>query len=146
MAPKHAESKPPRKVKLEDAAHDPVTLLAICSSENEYRLSWLLNAELAARFSRYDQPYSDSSSYQEVADIYLTLEPFIAILIANKQGAGSYLLPKQKRFDYIFGIKGDISEEEIKLMLTKIRKIPGVITAIVVEEKVKAVQNLLSLF
>lgn len=144
MAGKNAETKIIRKIKLTDSPSDPVTLVAICSSENEFRLSWLLNAELSTNFSRYVSNSTDSSSLSEV-DIYLSPDPNWAILLSNKQENGGLLLPKHKKFDFILGLKS-VDEEQIKALVAKIRKVPGVITAILVEDQSKAVQNLLSLF
>lgn len=144
MAGKNAETKIIRKIKLTDSPSDPVTLVAICSSENEFRLSWLLNAELSTNFSRYVSNSTDSSSLSEV-DIYLSPDPNWAILLSNKLENGGLLLPKHKKFDFILGLKC-VDEEQIKALVAKIRKVPGVITAILVEDQSKAVQNLLSLF
>ena len=66
-------------------------------------------------------------------------------MLSNKQENGGFLLPKHKKFDFILGLKS-VDEEQIKALVAKIRKVPGVITAILVEDQSKAVQNLLSLF
>lgn len=145
MAGKNVETKNIRKVKLTDSPSDPVTLIAICSSENEFRLSWLLNAELSTNFSRHDSHSVDRLFLSE-GDIYLSPDPNWAILLANKAENGGYLLPKQKKFDFILGLKKSVEEEQVRALVAKIRKVPGVITAILVEDPSKAVQNLLSLF
>lgn len=126
------------------------SLIGIHSSEEDYRLAFLLNMHLLTKFSKskHDLDFknrSDSFSIFEFEDDSNQLTNF---LISNKfigDATGSletnlfskkisysnvsYLIPEKRKVDYFLKIEGDISDTELNKTIYKINNINQVITS-----------------
>ena len=126
------------------------SLIGIHSSEEDYRLAYLLNVCLQTKFSKSKHNLdfknrSDSFSIFEFEDNSCQLTNF---LISNKfigDATGSietnlfsknisfsnvsYLIPEKRKIDYFLKIEGDISKTELNKTIRKINNINQIITS-----------------
>jgi len=112
-------------------------LIGIASHENDYRLSWAINASLRidltkekdftihhpknkieANYSMYG--YSDLNNYNTYH------------LISNKSEKG-FLLPELKNIDFILRVTGFSELDSLDVLLKKLKKIDIIITAFHIE-------------
>ena len=103
------------KVKIEESTF---FVAAINSTEDDYRLAWLLNNLLKIGLVRTEHitPLSNQNFpvffyHDEVGAISYTL-------VANKT-SGTYLAPQLKNIDYLFKISGTLTEEAHADILAK---------------------------
>lgn len=126
------------------------SLIGIHTSEEDYRLAYLLNKNLNTCFSRFNQhldfknnnasfsvyEFIDENKQQET---YLISNKFIgnhtqvpnANLFSEKviYSTTSYLIPEKKKVDFFLKIEGDASVFEIKNILNKLNNIHQIITS-----------------
>jgi len=126
------------------------TLIGIHTSEEDYRLAYLLNKNLNTSFSKFHQhldfknnnatysiyEFLDESKQQET---YLISNKFIgnhtqipnANLFSEKvsYSTTSYLIPEKKKVDFFLKIEGDTTAFEIKNIINKLNNIHQIITS-----------------
>lgn len=126
------------------------TLIGIHTSEEDYRLAYLLNKNLNTSFSKSNlhldfknnnatysiYEFVDESKQQET---YLISNKFIGnhtqIPNANlfsdsiSYSTTSYLIPEKKKVDFFLKIEGDTTPFEIKNILNKLNSIHQIITS-----------------
>jgi len=126
------------------------SLIGIHTSEEDYRLAYLLNKSLKTCFSKFHQhldfennnatfsvyEFIDESKQQET---YLISNKFIGsqtqLLNTNlfsekiSYSTTSYLIPEKKKVDFFLKIEGDTTVFEIKNILNKINNIHQIITS-----------------
>ncbi|PCI11810.1 MAG: hypothetical protein COB73_01090 [Flavobacteriaceae bacterium] len=126
------------------------TLIGIHTSEEDYRLAYLLNKNLNTSFSKFKQhldfknntatysiyEFLDESKQQE---IYLISNKFIgnhtqipkATLFSDSisYSTTSYLIKEKKKVDFFLKIVGDTSAFEIKNIVNKLNNIHQIITS-----------------
>lgn len=129
------------------------SLIGIHTSEEDYRLAYLLNKNLNTSFSKFHQhldfennnatysiyEFVDESKQQET---YLISNKFIGnhIQISNANlfsdqisySTTSYLIPEKKKVDFFLKIEGDTSSIEIKNILNKLNSIHQIITSYII--------------
>ncbi len=156
------------KLNLEDFEEDLYTLLAIHTGLEEYKLAYNLNRFLNLRLSRSKKDLDLNYLHASFA-IYQWKDGQHDqnwTLITNKclrevprtvssgtlffdehhtETITTYLVPEQKKADYILKIEG-IEEDSVELtLLKKIQQIPEIQTCYTVEtEKLKSIKNLIT--
>jgi hypothetical protein len=122
------------KVKLQLKEESEMALIAIVSSESDYRLCWAINRELNFGFKKEDdirliknKKTKDTMEFAiytfEQVEKYMTYH-----LVANRT-FNTYLVPELKKVDYLLMIKGDVAEEEVAELVKRLLVINLVITA-----------------
>lgn len=136
-----------QKIKLHEAPQEPFLIFAICSTENCYRLSWLINTSLSINLQRLSWGNIEPPVELEEADVYLDDRAAeLHLLLPNKLDAGKLLLPKLKQFDFLYAIRGGRMVDEGPEIFSKIKRTPGIIAVVEVDALPKTVQQLLSQF
>lgn len=129
---------------------DDYSLIGIHSSEEDYRLAFLLNQKLQTKFSKLKQQldFHNNEASFSVFEYIDERSQLSNHLIANKfigkadlSGESnlfstennfsniSYLIPEKKTVDFFLKIEGDISNHELKKTIDKINNINQVITS-----------------
>lgn len=124
------------KVKAEDASF---CVVALNTTEEDYRLAWLLNCHLKINLARTEclnHSFPVFSYLDEIAGINYTL-------VSNKI-KGSYLAPQLKHVDYIFKISGNLTQEAESDILSKIRALHEVAACIPIKTEVSTLVSFLS--
>jgi hypothetical protein len=120
-------------------------LLGISCHTKDYRLCWELNKVLNFDLVRaidleINKTTIDKYSFYEYIDEEHYLEYY---LISNRSVTG-YLIPEQKKVDFFFMIKGNISDYLIDDILSKTNAISSVLTSFKIDpNQLKSKQNLL---
>jgi hypothetical protein len=135
---------------------DDFSLIGIHSSEEDYRLAFLLNQYLQTKFSKLKQQLDFHNtkasfsvfefidercqlSYHLIANkfignAYLSAEPNL-FSTENTFSNISYLIREKKTVDFFLKIEGDISHYELKKRIDQIKNINQVITSYKIDPK-----------
>lgn len=143
---KRQVSKSSQKIKLIEPVNTPLALFAICSTENGYRLSWLLNTALSINLQLRELSCNEFSDDICKLDAFVEAEIYGSILIPNKIDQAKFISTSHKKFDYLFSIRHSASDANIIAIETTIKHLAGVITAVKIPNPDKKVIELLSLF
>ncbi|SDX59725.1 hypothetical protein SAMN05444411_10714 [Lutibacter oricola] len=126
---------------------DDYTLIGIHSTEEDYKLAYILNKHLNFRFTRYKENLDFKTSKAEyplfefkddcsLINYYLINNKY-KLVIENKDNEGlfggnystlEYLLPEKKRVDYFLKIEGSCNASTFKLV-NDLNKINQIITS-----------------
>ena len=122
----------PKKVhKLKDQQEEAFQLIAIASHQSDYRLSWALNRKLNWNFQKAEDltVQNPKSSGEQHFNTYSYTDSHnrTIYLIANKSADG-FLFPSMTNIDFLLKANG-LPDNDIHLMITRIRQIDFVITA-----------------
>lgn len=156
------------KLILDDVADQPFKLIALHCSVEDYKLAFLLNKYLNLRLARArkDIDFHQKSSQvifalyefhdsQQYCDYYLVKNKCMgrsmisgsadSLFGKEEWGLGnSHLLPEFKKVDFFLKIEEEDSSVSQKIILDRIKQIPHVATAYLVEnEHIKSKQNLI---
>jgi len=126
------------------------SLIGIHTSEEDYRLAYLLNKNLNTSFSKHNQ-YLDFKNNNAAFSVYefndekkqqesfLISNKFIGnyTQVANANlfsdsisySTTSYLIPEKKKVDFFLKIEGETSTDEIKRIVEKLNNIHQIITS-----------------
>jgi hypothetical protein len=146
-------------------------LIGISSHEKDYRICWALNNKLGIKLTKINSleikgkkqetssffslySYDHSKAFLEYNVIANISENKLSItkqhnLFNNKELKQEYvetefLLPEQKQMDYLFIIKGEINELEIKKIIKEIKEIDILHTAVRIDvSSLKSKHNLI---
>jgi hypothetical protein len=139
-------------LEINDFSCDDYTLIGIHTTEEDYRLAFLLNKHLGIQFKRanYDLDFvnqhqnSSYSIYDHVdgefdnnwfliSNIFKTKsKPNITELFSESE-TKMFLIPEKKRVDFFVKIEGDYDMEFIVKTVEKINQIPEIITSYTIE-------------
>ncbi len=119
------------KVKHSVKSNEPFSILAINSSEDDYRLAWLLNESLGIKLAR-DEHLSPSSEQAFPAFLFSDEVSGLTYALVSNRTVGSYLLPQLKNVDYLLKISGTLTNEFHAVTLSKIRMLPEIVACIAV--------------
>jgi len=129
---------------------DEYSLIGIHTSEEDFRLAFLLNQTLKIKFSKFknDLDFKNNAASFSVFEYVDENNQLTNYLISNKcigdanvelntslfsnevsYSNLSYLISEKKKVDYFFKIEGDISKSELNKIITKINHIDQVITS-----------------
>ena len=126
------------------------SLIGIHTSEEDYRLAYLLNKNLNTAFSKYHQhlDFKNNNATFSVYEFNDEKKQQESFLISNKfignytqisnanlfsdsisYSTTSYLIPEKKRVDFFLKIEGETSTDEIKRIIDKLNNIHQIITS-----------------
>lgn len=108
-------------------------LVGIVTSENDYRLSWLLNSELGTGLVKTDNLRVYSTRLQSEQEFthftYYDEKSLLDYhLIGNKAERG-HLLEDMKNVDYVLKISGMVETGYMSQLISRIKKLEGISTA-----------------
>lgn len=157
------------KLVLDDEQDEPFTLVAIYCSVEEYKLAYLLNANLETRFVRratdldfsfdgmlvkfpiYD--FEDGKTYNtyhlvanKCRSVEVTLQNEAGLFEsgASEKSRTYYLFPEFKKVDYFLKIYSDFETFPLRKIISEINEIKEVISAYTVElHDIKSKNNLI---
>jgi len=118
-------------------------LIGIVCSEKDFRLSWLLNNQLALKLAKMEDHVSGvgNHSLSSFIEEDLMREYY---LVTNKGDAGKPLLEEHQHTDYFIIVKGEITDEEKKYFAEQIKKLSSVSASYLIDvETLKSKQNLI---
>jgi len=123
-------------------------LIAVTTSQKDYRICYLINKYLNLDFTRSADLEVDIS--EALAPAFFSLYRYTAddaetdyYFIANK-GSEGYLVPEMSRVDFFFKIKNHINENDLDKLISILNKIPEVVAAAKIDpKKIKSRENLL---
>jgi hypothetical protein len=136
-------AKPLQKIKLVESPSSTLILFAICSTENGYRLSWLLNSTLSINLQRSELNSNEYPDFICRLDAFTEAKPNGAILLPNKIEPTKYIAPKYKEFDYLLAIQETL---DVFFLESVIKKTPGIVTSVQVTSPNKKILDLINLF
>ena len=142
---------------------DDYSLIGIHSTEEDYRLAFLLNSHLKIKLTRFKDNLDFKNStavfplfeYKDEANFinyYLINNKHIAIvdnqrkegLFGGNYSTTSYLIPEKKKVDFFLKIEGCNNEEFIQNLVIKLNKISQIITSYAIETTtLKSKENLI---
>ncbi|WP_320051917.1 IPExxxVDY family protein [uncultured Acetobacteroides sp.] len=135
--------KPLQKVKLADLPSSTLILFAICSTENGYRLSWLLNSILSLNLQRHELNSNEFPDFICKFDAFTEEKNNGAILLPNKIDPTSFIAPKYKEFDFLLAIR---QNSDVLSLESAIKKTSGVVAAVQITNLNKMILDLVNLF
>jgi len=104
---------------------DDYLLIGIHSTEEDYRLAYLINKHLNTKFVRY----KDNLDFKDSAVEFPLFEDG---LFGGNYSTTSYLLPEKKKVDFLLKIEG-CAPEFILEMVNKLNKLDQIITSYQIE-------------
>lgn len=135
-----------------DEDEDDYLLVGIHSTEEDYRLAFLLNKHLNTTLKRYkeDLDFKDSKAKFPVFEFkdksnfinYYLINNKHTQFVHNQENAGlfggnystiSYLIPEKKKIDFFLKIEGCNCENIIKKLIDKLNNIDQIITSYPIE-------------
>jgi hypothetical protein len=124
------------------------SLIGICSQDDDFKIAFNLNKTLELDFERIKdiELLVGKQKNQVNFSCFLYEEPETELnyyLITNR-GANGVLVPEHKQIDYLLRIVGEPELYDAEVILEKIREMPQVITAILMDAKsIKSIENIL---
>ncbi|MDO9275744.1 MAG: IPExxxVDY family protein [Lutibacter sp.] len=142
---------------------DDYTLIGIHSTEEDYRLAYLLNNHLKFKLTRYKNhldfhastaefplfEYKDEANY---INYYLINNKYIDLvdnqykegLFGGNYSTTSYLIPEKKKVDFFLKIDGCNDDDFIQNLVNDLNKINQIITSYsIVPNSLKSKENLI---
>jgi len=124
-------------------------LIAVTSTQKDYRICYLINKYLNFNLARVDDlevniypnsaepvPFSMYQHYWEASETTF-------YFIANR-GVDGLLIPEMREADYFLMIKNYIDDEDLNDIINGLNKIPEIVAAIKIDpKKIKSRENLL---
>lgn len=138
-----SSAKPLQKVKLVEPPSGTLILFAICSTENGYRLSWLLNSTLSLNLQRHKLNDDEFSDFICKLDAFAEAKNNGAILLPNKVEPTKFIAPKYKEFDFLLAIR---QTSDVLALESAVKKTPGIVAAVQVSSLDKKILELVNLF
>src|SRR5690349_23772680 len=113
------------KVKLQLKEENEFALIAIVSSESDYRLCWAINRELNFIFKKEDDiKFIKNKKTQDTREFAIytfeQVEKYMTYHLVANRAFNTYLVPELKKVDYLFIIKGDAADEEVAELTKKL--------------------------
>lgn len=157
------------KLIYDEEMEEPFTLVAIHSSEEEYKVAYLMNQHLNTRFKRrridIDLPSKslmitfpifdfldelNYSQYHLVSNKCRTVEASLQSSgglfseIDSEKATNHFLLPELKKVDFFLKIYSDFENVPLQTLVSQINNISQIVSAYVVEtETIKSKNNLI---
>ncbi|MCB0455951.1 MAG: IPExxxVDY family protein [Aequorivita sp.] len=155
------------KLDMGEESEEPYTLIAVHSSEEAYKVAYLINQHLNTRFKRrrvdIDFSYEGTMITFPIFDFVDELNYSQYYLFANKcriaeaslQSSGGlfseigsekdhFLLPEFKKVDYFLKIYSDFENVSLQSLVSQINNLKQIVSAYVVEtENIKSKNNLI---
>lgn len=117
-------------------AQRPAHYLAIVSSDNDYRLCWLLNEQLGIGLTAAEAPIA--ARLRSGATVFFQRyvykdDDFTYCLITNRTPYG-VLVNELPQTDYILRIDGEMTQETLDDIVRRIRQLPAVNMIVEIED------------
>jgi hypothetical protein len=122
-------------------------LFGIVSQLRDYQICWHLNKALGTELVMMDElEFTNRKKHKTSVYTWFRyeseLDMWLMYLISNKH-QGDFFLPELKQADYIFMIRGEVSDERGEEILSAIRSVHAVQLAVQVNySKLKSKENL----
>jgi hypothetical protein len=105
----------------------PYVLIGISSSENDYRLSWLINNSLKLKLTKADSLLIVKGDCEINFSVFNYSDSSLNYsLISNKSPKGT-LMDELKNVDFWFKIEGNTTEHEIQSLKKNLKKTEGIL-------------------
>ena len=143
MGVRKLSAKPLQKVKLVELPSGTLILFAICSTENGYRLSWLLNSTLSLNLQRHELNDDEFPDFICKLDVFAEGKNNGAILFPNKIEPTRFIVPKYKEFDFLLAIR---QTSDLLTLESAVKKTPGIVAAVQITSLDKKILELVNLF
>lgn len=119
---------------LKENTPDQLHLIAIASHEPDYRVSWLVNSSLKIQLRKTSDLIVSVSAGTEnepgfVCFSYSDQDALMEYFLISNYSEKGYLLRKYKNIDYFLYIAGEAPADFFKNIITRLKTIPGIITA-----------------
>jgi hypothetical protein len=122
-------------------------LIGISCHTKDYRLCWELNKVLNFDLVRTNdleistkKKEIDSYSFYEFIDA----ENYLDYYLISNRGNNTYLIPEQKTVDFFLMINGNLSKQNLQILLNNINSLSLVLTSFTIDpNQLKSKQNLL---
>ena len=115
-------------LKLQENIH--FKLLGISSKLSIHKLSWALNENLNFEFQRLESENENSGKEFEI--FHHETPQAVFSLIENKSNSG-LLIKKLPNIDYFLKIEGNIFEENLNLLIKKIRQTSNIYACLIID-------------
>ena len=131
---------------------DDYSLIGIHSTEEDFRLAYLINKHLNSRFTRYKHNLDFKNSDAEFAvfeykdeinfiNYYLIRNKYVHVidqenneeLFGGNFSTTSYLISEKRNVDYFLKIEGCNPESFLKPLVNKLNKIEQIVTSYMIE-------------
>ncbi|AMC11441.1 hypothetical protein Lupro_09265 [Lutibacter profundi] len=130
---------------------DDYLLIGIHSTEEDYRLAYLLNKHLETKLIHYKHhldfknsdaqfPLFEFNDENNFMSYYLINNKYIQVVKTKNEGLFegdystiSYLIPEKKKIDYFLKIKGCNQSNFVKKLVDKLNNINQIITAYAID-------------
>lgn len=143
MGVRKPSAKPLQKVKLVEPPSGTLILFAICSTENGYRLSWLLNSILSLNLQRHELNSDEFPALICKLDAFAEAKNSGAILLPNKIEPTKFIATKYKEFDFLLAIR---QTSDVLALESALKKTPGIVAVVQVTSLDKKILGLVNLF
>ena len=123
-------------------------LLAVTSQQKDYMFCFKINKQLGTNFCKVtdlELPFiaSDQIFYFSRYFFLMPETETELYIIANK-GTEGFLVPEIKKADFFLLIRNYIDEDDLKLIINKLNKMPEVLVAVKIDpKKLKSKENLI---
>ncbi len=122
-----------KKIVYKVKANEPTLfVVAISTTEDDYRLAWLLNSSLKINLARAER-LATSSLQSFPTFFYIDNVGGVSYMLVSNKVGGMYLTPQLKNVDYLFKISGTLTENLKAEVLSKLRSIPEITACILVK-------------
>jgi len=123
-------------------------LLAVTSQLKDYMFCFKINKQLGTDFCKVtdlELPFNASNEiFYFSRYFFLMPETETELYIIANKGTEGFLVPEMKKADFFLLIRNYIDEDDLKLIISKLNKIPEVLVAVEVDpKKLKSKENLI---
>ncbi len=123
-------------------------LLAITSQLKDYIFCFKINKQLGTDFCKVtdlEHPFNASDkTFYFSRYFYLMPQTETELYIIANKGTEGFLVPEMKKVDFFLLIRNYIDDDDLKLIISKLNKVPEVLVAVEVDpKKLKSKENLI---
>lgn len=123
-------------------------LLAVNSQLKDYIFCFKINKQLGTDFCKVtdlELPFNaGNETFYFSRYFYLMPQTETELYIIANKGTEGFLVPEMKKVDFFLLIRNYIDEDDLKLIISKLNKVPEVLVAVEVDpKKLKSKENLI---
>jgi hypothetical protein len=112
-------------------------LIGICCHQKDYRLCWGINEELGFMLSKAEEPFMVSGKKGEVLSSHsfyewTDCENYLQYYLIKNKDNNKFLIPEKAQIDYFLVIQ-DAGMVELDVLLTQLKKISSILTALIID-------------
>ena len=138
-----------KKIRLDVEYIPEFEVIGIFSSLKDYRLCWIINNKLSTKFQRTADveltPHKSKNKELFSLFEYKNTNLKVNYYLLKNRGSRQFLLPEHSNIDYLMLLKANEIRIDIDELITKLRNIPQISTAVWFKEldKIKNLNDLL---